>query len=100
MLEAFLVVPAFAVVYLVGAPLRWLRRLWHLAVAGGVMLGISLSWGVAIDLTPPSMRPYVGSSGPNSELQLALGHDGVQRLLRRVFDVAPVAHGRWAARAP
>lgn len=93
MLEAFLVVPAFAVVYLVGAPLRWLRRLWHLAVAGVVMLVISLSWVVAIDLTPASMRPYVGSSGTNSELELALGHNGVQRLLGRFFNVPQLASG-------
>ncbi|HKB47081.1 MAG TPA: glycosyltransferase family 39 protein, partial [Ktedonobacterales bacterium] len=93
MLEAYLVVPAFAVVYLVGAPLRWLRRLWHLAVAGVVMLVISLSWVVAVDLTSASMRPYVGSSGTNSELKLALGYNGVQRLLGRFFNVPQLASG-------
>src|SRR5260221_14509502 len=57
------------------------------------MLVISLSWVVAIDLTPASMRPYVGSSGTNSELELALGHNGVQRLLGRFFNVPQLASG-------
>ncbi|HEX6796815.1 MAG TPA: glycosyltransferase family 39 protein [Ktedonobacterales bacterium] len=85
MLEAYLVVPALAAVYLLGAPLGWWKRLWHLAVAGVVMLAVSLSWVVAVDLTPASARPYVGSSGSNSELALALGYNGIQRLLGNLF---------------
>jgi 4-amino-4-deoxy-L-arabinose transferase-like glycosyltransferase len=85
MLEAYLVVPAFLVVYLLGSPLRWRTRLWRLALAGGVMVALSLSWVIAVDLTPASARPYVGSSGTNSELDLALGYNGIQRLLGMVF---------------
>jgi 4-amino-4-deoxy-L-arabinose transferase-like glycosyltransferase len=85
MLEAYLVVPAFLVIYLLGAPLRWHTRLWHLLLSGGVMVALSLSWIIAVDLTPASTRPYVGSSGDNSELDLALGYNGVQRLLGMVF---------------
>lgn len=85
MLEAYLVVPAFLVMYLLGAPLRWRTRLWRLAVSGVVMVALSLSWVIAVDLTPASARPYVGSSGDNSELDLALGYNGIQRLLGMVF---------------
>ncbi len=85
MLEAYLVVPAFLVMYLLGAPLRWRTRLWHLAGSGAVMVALSLAWVVAVDLTPTSARPYVGSSGTNSELDLALGYNGIQRLLGMVF---------------
>ncbi|HKT37876.1 MAG TPA: glycosyltransferase family 39 protein, partial [Ktedonobacterales bacterium] len=85
MLEAYLVVPAFAAVYLFGAPLRWRTRLWHLALASAVLLVISLSWVVAVDLTPASARPYVGSSSTNSELELALGYNGLQRLTGVLF---------------
>ncbi len=42
---------------------------------------MSLSWAVAVDLTPASARPYVGSSGDNSALNLALGYNGAERLL-------------------
>src|SRR5262249_37636124 len=59
MLEAYLVVPAFALVYLVGAKVGLWRRLGHLALAGLVLLVVSLSWAVAVDLTPASLRPYV-----------------------------------------
>src|SRR3989442_12114931 len=45
------------------------------------MLTISLSWAVAVDLTPAASRPYAGSSQNNSEISLALGYNGVQRLL-------------------
>jgi 4-amino-4-deoxy-L-arabinose transferase-like glycosyltransferase len=85
MLEAYLVVPAFLAMYLLGAPLRWRRRLWHLAVSGIVMVALSLAWVIAVDLTPASSRPYVGSSGTNSELDLVLGYNGIQRLLGMVF---------------
>jgi 4-amino-4-deoxy-L-arabinose transferase-like glycosyltransferase len=81
MLEAYLVVPAYALLYLLAAPRRLRVRLAHLALAGLLMFTISLSWVVAVDLTPASQRPYVGSSQNNSELSLALGYNGIQRLL-------------------
>jgi 4-amino-4-deoxy-L-arabinose transferase-like glycosyltransferase len=87
MLEAYLVVPALAAVYLLGAPLGWWKRLWHLAVAGAALLAVSLSWVLAVDLTPASARPYVASSGSNSELALALGYNGIQRLLGHLFGI-------------
>src|SRR6266568_2726035 len=68
MLEAYLVVPAYALVYLLAAPRRIWVRIGHLALAGLLMLSISLSWAVAVDLTPASQRPYVGSSQDNSAL--------------------------------
>jgi len=50
-------------------------------LAALLMLTISLWWAVAVDLTPASQRPYVGSSQNNSEISLALGYNGIQRLL-------------------
>jgi 4-amino-4-deoxy-L-arabinose transferase-like glycosyltransferase len=81
MLQAYLVVPAFGLVYLWSAPGRLRRRIGHLALATVALLAVSLSWAVAVDLTPASLRPYVGSSGTNSELNLALGYNGLSRLL-------------------
>ena len=85
MLEAYLVVPAFAAIYLLGAPLGWWARLWRLGLAGAVMVALSLAWVISVDLTPASARPYVGSSGTNSELDLALGYNGIERLLGMFF---------------
>jgi 4-amino-4-deoxy-L-arabinose transferase-like glycosyltransferase len=81
MLEAYLVVPAYGLLYLLAAPRRLRVRIAHLALAGLLLLAISLSWAIAVDLTPASQRPYVGSSQDNSELSLALGYNGIQRLL-------------------
>src|ERR1700730_11777631 len=80
-LEAYLVVPAFGLLYLLAAPKSIWKRIGHLALAGALLLVISLSWVVAVDLTPASQRPYVGSTQDNSELSLALGYNGIQRLL-------------------
>jgi 4-amino-4-deoxy-L-arabinose transferase-like glycosyltransferase len=81
MLEAYLVVPAYGLLYLLAAPRRIWVRIAHLAVAALLLLTISLSWAVAVDLTPAASRPYVGSSQDNSEISLALGYNGIQRLL-------------------
>src|SRR5437868_3770623 len=81
MLEAYLVVPAYGLLYLLAAPRSIWKRLGHLALAGLVLLVVSFSWVVAVDLTPASQRPYVGSTQDNSEISLALGYNGIQRLL-------------------
>ncbi|MEV4258706.1 glycosyltransferase family 39 protein, partial [Spirillospora sp. NPDC049652] len=80
MLQAFLVLPVFALVYLVAAPTRLRRRLWQLAAAGGVLL-VSAGWWVAVvALVPASSRPFIGGSQHNSVLELALGYNGLGRL--------------------
>lgn len=81
MLQAFLVVPALGLAYLLGSRLSWRTRLGHLVLAGVVLAIVSLSWAVVVDLTPASQRPYVGSSSDNSALNLALGYNGLFRLL-------------------
>src|SRR5712692_5428796 len=81
MLEAFLVVPAYGLLYLLAAPISLWKRIGQLALAGIVLLAISLSWALVVDLTPASLRPYVGSSQDNSEISLALGYNGINRLI-------------------
>jgi 4-amino-4-deoxy-L-arabinose transferase-like glycosyltransferase len=83
MLEAYLVVPALGLVYLLAAPRRRWVRIGHLALAGLVLLGVSFAWPVAVDLTPASQRPWVDSTQDNSAVDLALGYNGIQRLLGR-----------------
>jgi 4-amino-4-deoxy-L-arabinose transferase-like glycosyltransferase len=81
MLQAYLVLPAFGLLYLLAAPGSVWRRLWHLALALCLLLVISFSWALAVDLTPASLRPRVGSTRDNSVVSLALGYNGLQRLL-------------------
>jgi len=67
-------------VYLLAAPRTLGTRLAHLALAAIVLLVVSFAWVATVDLTPASQRPYVGSSCNNSELNLALGYNGLGRL--------------------
>ena len=85
MLEAYLVVPAYGLLYLLAAPTSVRKRIWHLALAALVLLVVSFSWIAAVDLTPASQRPYVDSTQDNSELTLALGYNGIERLLGNIF---------------
>ncbi|MHB8400089.1 MAG: mannosyltransferase YkcB-related protein, partial [Candidatus Limnocylindrales bacterium] len=80
-LQAFLVLPAFAITYLVAAPGRIRRRLGVLVVAL-VAVGLSSGWWVlAVELIPAAARPYIGGSTNDSALQLLLGYDGLSRIV-------------------
>ena len=80
MLQAFLVLPAFGLAYLVAGPRRLPVRLAQLA-AGLVAVVVAAGWWVAaVMLTPAADRPYVGGSTNDSILQLALGYNGLGRL--------------------
>ncbi|HET6740365.1 MAG TPA: glycosyltransferase family 39 protein [Kribbella sp.] len=80
MLQAFLILPAFGIAYLVAGKPALGRRLLHLALAT-VSLIVSAGWWVAIvELVPASARPYIGGSSTNSILELTLGYNGLGRL--------------------
>jgi 4-amino-4-deoxy-L-arabinose transferase-like glycosyltransferase len=81
MLQAYLVVPALGLVYLVAAPRSLLTRVWHLVVAALAMLIVSFAWPLAVDLTPAALRPWVDSTQNNSAISLALGYNGIERLV-------------------
>ncbi|MFG6200435.1 ArnT family glycosyltransferase [Nonomuraea sp. JJY05] len=80
MLQAFLVLPGFALVYLVTAPVPFWRRMWQLSLAGVAMVVSAGWWLLAVALVPASERPYIGGSQTNSVLELALGYNGIGRL--------------------
>ena len=80
MLQAFLVLPAFAVAYLVAGPGGLVRRSWQLLAGAGAMVASAGWWVAIVELTPASSRPYIGGSTTNSIIQLALGYNGLGRL--------------------
>ncbi|HEY0695267.1 MAG TPA: glycosyltransferase family 39 protein [Kribbella sp.] len=81
MMQAFLVLPALALVYLIAAPTSVHKRLLHL-VGALVAVVVSAGWYVAlVELWPASSRPYIGGSTNNSLLELALGYNGLSRIL-------------------
>ncbi len=81
MLEAFGVLPAILLIYFLSPAHRTSKKIGQLTVAVVVLLAVSLSWTAIVDLTPADQRPYVGSSQTNSVLELALGYNGIQRIL-------------------
>jgi 4-amino-4-deoxy-L-arabinose transferase-like glycosyltransferase len=96
MLAAFVVLPVFFLLYLGGAPRSLSRRLGDLTLGTLILLLVSLSWPLSVDLTAGTQRPYVGSTRDNSMIGLSLGWNGFQRLLsrgRRGLPTGPRAPG-------
>ncbi|MGD0448733.1 MAG: glycosyltransferase family 39 protein [Candidatus Dormibacteria bacterium] len=80
MMGAFLVLPGFAAVYLLGAPVSMWRRIWQLLAAGAAVLVSAGWWVTVVTLWPSADRPYIGGSTDNSELNLIFGYNGFGRL--------------------
>lgn len=85
MLQAFLPLPAFYALYFFGSKEGWLRKIANLGIATILLLAFSLSWAIAVDLTPADQRPYIGSSGDNTVMGLITGHNGTSRLFGGFF---------------
>jgi len=80
MLQAYMVLPAIYLVYLLSSAISLKKRIIHLICGTLVLLVVSFSWAIVVDLIPAANRPYVGSSTNNSELELIIGHNGLERL--------------------
>ncbi|ORB58209.1 glycosyl transferase [Mycobacteroides saopaulense] len=80
-LEALLVAPALLLVYVLAAKFGWKAKLAHLAAATVALIVSSGWWMLAVALTPAASRPYVDNSTDNSEWTLAIGYNGLDRLL-------------------
>src|SRR6185503_12767814 len=78
--QAYLVAPAIVLTYAIAARPRLVARFAHAAVAAIAIVGVSAIWIAFVDLTPADERPYVGSSTDNTALELAIGHNGLERL--------------------
>ncbi|WP_457031645.1 ArnT family glycosyltransferase [Kitasatospora sp. P5_F3] len=79
-LQAFLVLPAFALVYLLVAPTGLGRRVLQLLYGAGAMIASAGWWVAIVELTPASARPYIGGSQDNSFLSVTFGYNGFGRL--------------------
>ena len=79
MMQAWMILPALAIGYLIAAPAPLRRRIGQLSVAGVVMLAVSLSWIALYTFTPASDRPYVDGSTDNSAAAMVFGYNGLER---------------------
>jgi 4-amino-4-deoxy-L-arabinose transferase-like glycosyltransferase len=78
--QAFLVLPAFGLVYLLAAPTTLRRRITGL-LAGFAAMIVAGGWWVAIvALLPASSRPFIDGSPDNNIFNLIFGYNGFQRL--------------------
>ncbi len=80
-LQAWLVLPAFGLVVLVGGAGGIGRRLGHLFVAGITVLLASGWWVAAVEAIPLPDRPFIGGSVTGGPLELLLGYDGLGRIV-------------------
>ncbi|GAA2686008.1 ArnT family glycosyltransferase [Streptomyces lunalinharesii] len=79
-LQAWLILPALAVVYACCAPVRLPKRLGQLLLAGLALVASGGWWVAIVELLPASARPYVGGSQTNSFLELTFGYNGLGRI--------------------
>jgi 4-amino-4-deoxy-L-arabinose transferase-like glycosyltransferase len=89
MLQAFIVLPAMALVYLIAGPPKLGKRLVQLVAAGGVLLVSAGWWVLAVVLWPTASRPYIGSTTNNSILSLIFGYNGLSRIFGKSKGAAP-----------
>ncbi|MDF2880511.1 MAG: dolichyl-phosphate-mannose-protein mannosyltransferase [Clostridiaceae bacterium] len=80
MAEAYLVAPALYITYLLSSSIPLKKRIKHLILGTIVLILVSLSWSIAVDLVLAANRPFIGSSTNNSVMELIMGHNGFDRI--------------------
>ena len=81
MVQAWLVLPALYLAYLVAAPAAsFLRRFGHVVLSGLVVVVVSLSYITAVTAVPAQDRPYVDGSCDNSIFSQVFLYNGINRL--------------------
>jgi hypothetical protein len=80
MMQAFLVLPAFALVYVIAAPTTLRRRLAQLAAGAGALVVSAGWWVLIVALWPAGSRPMIDGSPDNSILNLITGYNGLGRI--------------------
>ncbi len=78
MTQAWLVLPALWLAYLIASPARG-RRLGHVVLATLVTALVSLSWMLAVTAVPSHDRPYVDGSDDDSVFTQVFDYNGIFR---------------------
>jgi 4-amino-4-deoxy-L-arabinose transferase-like glycosyltransferase len=79
-LQAFLILPVLALVYVLFAPASLKKRVGQVLLAGLAMVVAGGWWVAIVELWPASSRPYIGGSQNNSFLELTFGYNGLGRI--------------------
>ncbi|MGH3257208.1 MAG: glycosyltransferase family 39 protein [Streptosporangiaceae bacterium] len=79
MIQAWMVLPALGLAYLLCGPGSVGRRTAQLAVAGTLTALVSVSWMIAVSLVPQADRPYVDGSHNDSIFEQVFVYNGFGR---------------------
>jgi len=79
-LQAFIVIPVLAGVYLFAGPPSIGRRICQVLAAAVAVIVSSGWWIAAVELVPSASRPYIGGSQNNDLISLIFGYNGFGRL--------------------
>jgi 4-amino-4-deoxy-L-arabinose transferase-like glycosyltransferase len=92
MIQAWLVLPALYLAYLLAAPtVSFVRRCGHIALSVLVVAVVSLSWMTAVSAIPAHDRPYVDGSCDNSLFSQVFLYNGLDRITGHELN-APDCH--------
>ena len=102
MAQAWVVLPAFALAYLVAAPLRNRTKWAQLSLAGLLTLVVSCSWTLAVWLIPAGDRPYIDGTTNNDPFSMVFVYNGLARFGGLIADPtklgsAPTTGGKIAS---
>jgi len=101
MIQAWMILPALAVGYLVAAPVPLRRRIGQLLMAGVVCAAVSLSWVALMTVVPAKDRPYVDGSTNNSAVAMVFGYNALERFgIHLPGAVVSTMGGMGGARTP
>ncbi|MFI5797653.1 ArnT family glycosyltransferase [Streptomyces sp. NPDC051677] len=93
MMQAYVVLPAFFLVYLWAANASLGKRIRHLAIGTVALVVSSAWWMVIVDLIPASSRPYIGGSTDNTVWDLVIGYNGFGRVFGASSSVGSQGNG-------
>jgi 4-amino-4-deoxy-L-arabinose transferase-like glycosyltransferase len=93
MMQAYVVLPVFFLVYLWAAKGSLGRRVRNLAVGTVALVVSSAWWMVVVDLIPASSRPYIGGSTDNTVWDLVIGYNGFGRIFGASSSVGSQGNG-------
>lgn len=79
MLQAWLILPALLLPYLLAAAPGLGRRIRNAVAAGLVTLAVSLIWVVTVALVPASDRPWIDGSADNNPFTMVFVYNGLGR---------------------
>jgi 4-amino-4-deoxy-L-arabinose transferase-like glycosyltransferase len=87
MLQAWIVLPALYLAYILAAPVSSLeRRVGRVALSVLAVLAVSLSWMCVVSLIPAHDRPYADGSCDNSVFSQVFLYNGADRLNGNLLD--------------